>query len=154
MFSSLVRWWRGLVPRHLRMTAAERLEAELAERARNSRELEHLMRDWLRVVGEHESARNRAWELFFDALTPAQKRSVKTWGYFYANGSQGGRYRVGVDGYLANIYDVRNHRKICIYVRGKRDIPLGDHLLAQKLTIETNERQFLRRANFTPLPPF
>jgi hypothetical protein len=96
------------------------------------------------------AAEKRAWLLLLEHLTPKQVLDVRSHNSFEVIGSRKGRYRINCATYLGNITDLSKSRKICIYAKGKYAIPLGDHLLAQKLAIETNEPHFLRQANFIP----
>lgn len=96
-------------------------------------------------------AQERAQELLLAHLTPEQRSTFKKNGWFVVVGGRSGkRYRIAAnDNLAANIYvldgEAVSHR-LCAHCDLKT-VPLADHLLAQKITLETAEDEFLSRAN-------
>ncbi len=100
-------------------------------------------------------AERRARRLLRKHLTPKQLRQLKK-GYFEVKGSRSGHiYRINCHRTAQNIVNRTLRRRFCILIdnlydwsfsHGYVDCPKSDHLLAQKLIIETNEGRFLRIA--------
>ena len=100
------------------------------------------------------AARQRARELLFEHLTPAQRETFDANGWFIVEGGRSKtRYRIRAqENMVANVdvlspVDQRHttHR-LCAHVQ-LGTVPLGDQLLAQKIMIELAEDDFLRTAN-------
>ena len=105
------------------------------------------------VPPEHHSAtaRDRATDLLMSKLTHEQRESFNAHGFFIVQGGLTGmRYRVRNDPSLIANIDVMDgahpHYRLCAHPP-KFDVPLGDHLLAQKLMLQFDEESFLRVAN-------
>ena len=95
-----------------------------------------------------------AQELLDRHLSPKQRRQLQMQGYFDVIGSKTGRsYRIHACKYLGNVWDIKGGYKYCAYAAGKKLLPVGDHLLAQKLLIETDEARFLAVANRASISP-
>lgn len=99
-------------------------------------------------------AEARARKLLRRHLTPKQRRQFTRNDWFEVIGNVTGRtYRIECDSSCQNIVNRKLERRYCIMLNENGDnesgdlyLPDSDHLLAQKLLIETNERVFLRRA--------
>lgn len=93
----------------------------------------------------------KARDLLLRALTPDQRASLERDKWFVVEGKSGHRYRVRDVGHTVANIDVldksnRLLHRLCGHIR-ERDIPLADHLLAQKLMLEADEEAFVRLAN-------
>lgn len=97
------------------------------------------------------SAERRARRLLRKHLTKAQDKELVVRRRIKVRGSHSGDvYIIDCSTETANIWRERDQRRYCIQLNEWSDcweIPRSDHLLAQKLLIETNERKFLRIAN-------
>jgi hypothetical protein len=104
-----------------------------------------------------------AWALFKSWLTPQQLAEFNVERYFSVRGRSGRWYRI----YPTTAYNVVPLDKDGMLERGAycvtpfvppdqvvswlyRSLPLGDHLLAQKIWLETDDEATLTDANFTP----
>jgi hypothetical protein len=104
------------------------------------------------VVREHkEPAQERAENLLLSHLTKQQRKTFRKNKWFIVEGGRSKqKYRIQDRGHLvANIEaldgDKVKHR-LCAHC-DLRAIPMGDHLLAQKLMLEFDEDEFLKIAN-------
>lgn len=89
-----------------------------------------------------EAAENRARELLYSKLDPAQRRSWILRRAFVVRAASGHRYLVS----QYRPFNIRTHDAVfCLQVAGPA--PACDKLLAQKLLIEANETLFLATAN-------
>lgn len=94
-----------------------------------------------------DAAERRASKLLRSHLGKTQKKSLRNRGWFYAKGSHTKRrYRIYGSFATQNIECVDTGREYCAILRKWASIPTSDHVLAQKLAIETNEKKFLRTA--------
>lgn len=109
-------------------------EAELA-RAENRRE----------ALRQRAEAATRAMELLRSCLSVEQQAQLDENGCFRVTAPSGRVYTI-TQGYAGNVYS--QGWSYCIHMRS--DLPEADHMLAQKLMIETDEAAFLRIANATP----
>lgn len=99
---------------------------------------------------EKAEADARANELLETHLTEEQRRQLKELDAFIVDlKSKQYRIRRGWTGNVEEIKDGMIVARLCIHPRDQ--VPYGDHMLAQKLMLETNEAEFLRIANRTPL---
>lgn len=104
------------------------------------------------IVRSHaKKARERAQELLLSHLTAEQKQTFAKNKWFLVEGGKSGqRYRIrSADHLVANIDVMDGERvshKLCAHA-DLQAVPLGDHLLAQKIMIEAAEDEFLRVAN-------
>lgn len=102
-------------------------------------------------------ADNRANQLLLDHLTPQQQETLKKNGWFIVEGGRSKRqYRIRKDTLVANVDAldpttklIRVTHRLCGHVPHGQ-IPMGDHLLAQKMMLEFAEDDFLRIANQHP----
>jgi hypothetical protein len=98
-----------------------------------------------------DKARRRAERLLLSHLTGEQRASFKKNKWFIVEGGQSKRrYRIRDRGNLVANIDVLDgdavaHR-LCGHCRAG-DLPLADHLLAQKMMLEMAEDEFLKIAN-------
>lgn len=105
-----------------------------------------------RILEQHsEAVRERARALLLTQLTDEQRETFEKNGWFVVEGGKSGRkYRVAAnDNCAANIYVLDGERvthRLCGHCDLKK-VPLADHLLAQKLMLESAEEEFLRIAN-------
>lgn len=100
---------------------------------------------------QHDAARSRANELLIAHLTPEQRESFETLKWFVVEGGRTKRkYRIhGNGGMAGNIEVIGENHRLCAHC-DLHAIPLGDQLLAQKVTLELDEDHFLRTANRHP----
>jgi hypothetical protein len=94
---------------------------------------------------EREAAGAKARQLLLDMLNEVQREMYEKDAYFMVEGSRGGVYRID-DGFQGNVRCELRHRRYCGHLRDSR-IPVYDHMLAQKLMLETDEEAFLAVAN-------
>lgn len=94
----------------------------------------------------------RATELLLSLLTDEQRQSYRQHGWFIVvGGSTGRRYRIRCNSYQGNVDllaandNNRIEYRFCGHCRDR--IPLGDHLLAQKIMLEIDETAFIGLAN-------
>ena len=93
--------------------------------------------------------------LLLQHLTPQQAESLRSRGSFdILVGDK--VYEICADSYSANVYlksgmNGERVRRYCCHL--STDLPLSDHLLAQKVMLEHCEPLFLAKANIHPLPP-
>jgi len=101
-----------------------------------------------RRLAQRNQARDRAKELLRACLTEEQRSDMDRYGRFEVVGSNGGRYQLNISSYSGNIYSVDAHGGFggCLCAHGRDDLPLADHLLLQKLAIESDEAKFLATA--------
>lgn len=98
-----------------------------------------------------EEARTRAMELLVSHLTPAQREAFQKNKWFVVEGSRSKRrYRIHANDNVAANIEVLDGERTTLRLCGHCDIaavPLGDHILAQKIMLEVDEDAFLRIAN-------
>jgi hypothetical protein len=100
------------------------------------------------------AAHQRARDLLLSYLDPDQRAMFMRERSFYViGGSTGQRYRIRADSYSINVDAVNDNgviaHRLCAHLDA--NIPLCDHLLAQKALLEWDEGTFLERANRHPL---
>lgn len=91
-------------------------------------------------------ADKKAEKLLLSCLSRQQKKDYKQHGHFFVTGNATNhRYKI-TKGRVKNIYQVDDSSipvaRHCVESADR--VPMGDHLLAQKLLIEANEEEFLR----------
>lgn len=94
------------------------------------------------------AAHAKSMELLKRYLTPRQWKSLTIRRYFLVKAQSGRYYRLSNYDKFNNIYKMRPSNRhaeelLCAYLSG---VPMGDHLLAQKLMLETQEKKLLRIA--------
>lgn len=106
------------------------------------------------VLRRHEPTlqERRANDLLVSMLTDEQRQSYEQHGWFIVvGGSTGRRYRIRCNSYQGNVDllaandNNRIEYRYCGHCRDR--IPLGDHLLAQKVMLEIDETAFIALAN-------
>jgi hypothetical protein len=111
----------------------------------------HRARQKVALEAHGFAARKRAREWLLSLLTPDQREVFQRNKWFVVEGGKTKRrYRIRADNYLvANIDvldgDVVTHR-LCAH-SDLSELPLEDHLVAQKLMLESDEDEFLKIAN-------
>ena len=120
----------------------DRVDARRQEQAALHRERDR--RDEIR------NARDKAQELLLRNLTEEQRESFVAAGFFMVIGQRTKkRYRIDRNNYAGNIQELGQNNdavaRLCCHLAC--DLPLADHLLAQKLSLEADEDAFLRLAN-------
>ncbi len=114
----------------------------MAVAARNRYVPEYTSYDSLRDA--RQSAERRARKLFRAHLNQRQLATLKNGQWVYVRGNHTGRlYRVDCTRFTNNIFS--RGESFCV-IMWDHSVPRYDHLLAQKLLIETNERKFLKIA--------
>lgn len=103
--------------------------------------------------GEYDRRTKRAMRLLRSWLTPEQNRDLTTKEAFYVTSQSGRTYRIA-KGTVSNVEllgaDGCTTARFCVQPAGAAAFP-GDVMLAQKLWLETDELDFLVRANrFVP----
>jgi hypothetical protein len=123
------------------------------ERRRDEEMRARHQQEQLRLAQERAAALARSRELLLEHLTADQRASFEREKFFVVEGGRSRQlYRIRDRGsYSANI-DVLEGRpgkvthRLCCHLADYR-VPLYDHLLAQKVWIESDEDGFLRQAN-------
>ena len=94
------------------------------------------------------AARERSFTLLKEWLSPKQRADFEEYQMFCVIGERTGCRYVITSGYSNNVCRMdesgNSDARLCF---GPRGVPLGDILLAQKLTLETDEEEALRVAN-------
>jgi hypothetical protein len=134
---------RRLTPEYI---AEQKRIAEEANKLRLQREKELEERR-----AKIKAAQTRAQELLEKHLTPEQVKELSTLGYFRVQAPSGKVYEIEGGKRAGNIYELDEARKkrvakLCCHVQSY-EVPDGDNLLAQKLHLEHNEEEFLKKAN-------
>lgn len=114
--------------------------------------LEGQRRIQARQLEKHpEEARERAIGLLLENLSPEQRETFQKNKWFIVEGGKSGlKYRIHANDNVAANIDVLDGDKIARRLCGHCEVakvPLGDHLLAQKIMLENAEEDFLRIAN-------
>lgn len=120
--------------------------AEDAERLKRERD------EWRKKAEEEqkrrEAAERRAEELLKAHLTAEQRENYDKDKRFQVVSETGKRYEIRAKGLVGNVYEVgKNGRPVKRWCAHPNGVPLADALLAQKLALEMNEKEFLRVAN-------
>lgn len=123
----------------------ERLALELARQQREYQE--ELLRQQTRADREAALARSR--ELLLSHLTPAQRETFERNNWFVVEGgATKTRYRIQTRGHTGNIEILHQDdvvARLCGHLRD--NLPLYDHHVAQKISLEYDEVAFLRLCN-------
>lgn len=106
-----------------------------------------------RVAGRSE-AETKAKSLMHDNLTPIQREALEKHGWFLVEGGKSGKlYRIHARSYAGNIDELDDKMtavaRLCVHAAS--DIPLGDQLLAQALSLRFDEDHIIAKANRTAL---
>jgi len=116
-------------------TEEQRRERQRRQVAENQRRID--------AQKQRDAANEKAKELLLSVLTADQRIDFLHRGSFRVEGSKGGKYQIQT-GYSGNVR--RGRRRYCGHLSDGQ-IPAYDHMLAQKLLIETDEEAFLAVAN-------
>ncbi len=150
-----VHWYHQQIEQYYRnqqQAAAMRMNAQNAA-YQAARQQERIVQRRTRDMARHaDDVQQRARELLLQHLTPGQRESFLTNKFFVVEGGRSKRrYRIEDLGHLvANIRVIEERGgRLCGHIRAP-GIPMGDHLLAQKLMLEGSEEEFLRLANRHP----
>lgn len=109
----------------------------------------------------HRVAQRRARDLLLKCLTPEQRAQYQASGAFrvtVGGGEDSGHlfttprtYEIS-QGFSGNVYLMEGDTRVTSYcIHCSTSMPDEDHMLAQKLLLETNEREFLDIANPSPV---
>lgn len=104
----------------------------------------------IREAKVRHSAEDRAERLLIAYMTPAQRKSYACSNSFIVQGPSGRRYSITAEnGLLFNIHELAEDGQVRLLwcAHAELDMPLGDHLLTQKLMLEHHEQEFRRIAN-------
>jgi len=130
----------------------ERMEAEAARRA--LQEQRFLENQELQRAAEKraDEARKRAREILLEHLTSEQRDMVEKNGWFVIQGGKSKKtYRIGSKAIAGNVEELDIQGKViakyCCHL--PHIYPAHDHHLTQKLMLEWDEEEFLRKANKT-----
>lgn len=136
-----------------RVVISRERREQIAQAQREERE--RRLREYQAQQQARAEVTERARQLLLSHLTKAQRETFERNNSFVV---QGGRtktsYRILGHSYSANIHVLRKNsdhiveHRLCCHCRS--DIPLGDQLLAQKLSLQYDEDSFLRIANRHP----
>jgi len=112
--------------------------------------MEEATRGARRAAEQRRAALVRSQELLLEHLTPEQRDTFhKNKWFLVIGGKTKTQYRIRTESYAGNI-DVLEAGKVtarlCVHCS---DIPLYDHHLAQKITLEYDEESLLKLANRT-----
>lgn len=106
------------------------------------------------AVERRAKAETKAKSLMRDNLTPMQREALEKHGWFLVEGGKSKKlYRVHARGYAGNIYELDDKMKevVRLCVHAPSDIPLGDQLLAQALSLRFDEDHIIAKANRTAM---
>lgn len=103
----------------------------------------------LTPTGAHPEANKRGRKLLLGNLSPEQRHSYETEGYFDVRGGDTGEHYRLFHGTHLNILIPRTMRGMCVIPVGS--MVYGDVLLSQKLALELEESTALREAHFFPV---
>ncbi len=97
-----------------------------------------------------KSAPSRAERLLLEYLAPEQRESYARYGWFVVRGASGRRYSVWKkDALYCNVCELGTYgqtvSRLCAHAA--INVPMGDHLLTQKLMLEHHEAEFRRVAS-------
>lgn len=94
-------------------------------------------------------AKERARGMLLENLTEEQKKTFLENKWFIVEGGKSKKkYRIrDSEDMVANVDDLTDGKYLLCAHAGLNQVPVGDHLLAQKLMIEFAEDEFLKKAN-------
>lgn len=131
---------------------------QMAAQSQASAQQQTLMRQQhdqaVTAVKKREAAAARAKKLMRDNLTAIQREALEKHGWFLVEGGRSGKlYRVYGNRHAGNIFELNDKMKeVAQYcVHANDNIPLGDQLLAQALSLRFDEEHIIGRANRTAL---
>jgi hypothetical protein len=98
---------------------------------------------------QEHSAVDKARELLLSHLNEEQRSHYTEHNWFIVIGSRSRRrYRIAIHHLVANVLRLDDGERLCAHCND--NLPISDHLLAQKLMIENDEDAFLAIANRHP----
>lgn len=110
-------------------------------------------REWQDEQRDRQAAATRARELLYSWLSPDQITAYQDGEGIPVVGSSGTRFRIEPNGTVANIRieDDRGFEvgRVCAHPDDETGIPTADAHLGQLLALTTDERRFLRTANWS-----
>ncbi len=113
--------------------------------------IQALERQYRRDAGAiRKATRDRAEKLLLDYLTPEQRETYRRKGWFIVHGRSGRRYSIWKkDALYCNVCELGNCGEVVsrLCAHAAINVPMGDHLLTQKLMLEHHEAEFRRVAN-------
>lgn len=125
----------------------QRRAQEQAEAVRMMQEREAAIR--AQTAADRMAALNRSRELLLSHLTREQKKTFEKKKFFLVIGGKTRKtYRINTGNYARNIEEMDGDRpvyRLCGHLR--YDLPLHDHHVAQKISLEHDEEAFLRLCN-------
>jgi hypothetical protein len=98
------------------------------------------------AVAERVEANRRADELLLSCLDEEQQAELAAQDRFHVTAPSGRRYVIR-RGYAGNVDSPEEGLRFCIH--GPGELPTADHMLAQKLLLETDETGFRNVANIS-----
>jgi predicted DNA-binding protein (UPF0251 family) len=113
------------------------------------------LEEYHRVQAEESEKRRivskKAKEIFLEHLTPFQREMVEKNGWFVIEGGKTGkRYKIKSGAVAGNVEELDGNKVVARYCCHLPHIyPHYDHNLAQKLMLEWDEEEFLRKAHKT-----
>jgi hypothetical protein len=137
-----------------RIALTQERQAELARRQEEQRleqeRVRRLHEETCRQQREqYQLAVSRSRELLLSHLTVAQRETFSRNNWFIVQGGKTGtRYRIRTNSYTGNIEVLKGDRvdhSLCGHLCGS--MPLHDHHVAQKMSLECEEEYFLSIAN-------
>lgn len=97
-----------------------------------------------------KAAAERAERLLLAHLTPEQRETYSHNGWFVVRGQSGRRYSIWTkDALFYNVSELDDCGQAVLHLcaHAAVNVPMGDHLLTQKLMLEHHEAEFRRIAN-------
>ena len=97
-----------------------------------------------------KTAPDRAEKLLLEYLAPAQRETYWRYGWFVVLGQSGRRYSIWKkDAPYCNVCELGDFGQVVsrLCAQAAINVPMGDHLLTQKLMLEHHEAEFRRVAN-------
>lgn len=118
-------------------------ELEMARQAQLSQQRAQTLRE------QHATALAKSRELLLSHLTPAQRATFENNGWFVVTGGKSDKqYRIQTASYVRNIEEMRGKKVTHLLCGHLRDaVPLYDHHVAQKISLECDEEAFVRLCN-------
>jgi len=122
------------------------------ERAAREERQRRAAEEQIKRERERAAAQVKARELLLTHLTPEQRDTVARHGWFVVEGGRSRkRYRINTGGYAGNIeeLDADGNVVATLCCHARVDIPVADQHLTQKFMLESDEQEFVARANRT-----
>ncbi len=98
-----------------------------------------------------KAAADRAERLLLEYLTPEQRKTYRHYGWFVVRSQSGRRYMIWAKNALYyNVGELNDNGQAVLHfcAHASENVPMGDHLLVQKLMLEHHEAEFRRVANW------